>query len=65
LLHSPARRQEIERFWIILIKGDKSEENMKTKTLVLIFFFITIVSSTLIAGELEERAAIDKRVSFY
>jgi len=37
---------------------------MKTKTLVLIFFFITMISNTLIAGELEERAAIDERVAF-
>ena len=37
---------------------------MKTKTLVLIFFFITIVSNTLIAGELEEREAIKKQTAF-
>jgi hypothetical protein len=42
----------------------KNEENMKTKTLVLIFFLITMISNTLVAGELEERAAIDERVAF-
>jgi hypothetical protein len=64
LRHSPVRGQETERFWIILIKGDKREENMKTKTLVLIFFFMTIISNTLIAGELEEREAIKKQTAF-
>jgi hypothetical protein len=37
---------------------------MKTKSLVLIFFFITIVSNTLIAGELEEREMIKKQTAF-
>jgi len=37
---------------------------MKTKILVLIFFLILIASDTLIAGELEERKAIEKQTAF-
>lgn len=47
--------------WGYPIRSSKNEENMKTRILVLIFFFVMAASNYVIPGELEERQAITKQ----